>query len=407
MELSTTPTSSCKKTAIVMSRLPRFIDPGAIWLSGLNACLRRLSTERQTLLTATGTAGAEMIQRGAERLEIATEFVNDSNAGSDCSSVATSNGSQNDERLARQAEELLVLGLRPRGNWHRLLDERLRSGRGGVVLVDLEGLRPHTLQQELVDLGAKRWAPAADLQKPLFAPTRDASIEALNSLNYLSSSTIPICTLDPVPTQSEWSFLTHTTRACPGPWPEQTCDDYFDSLLEYREDARHSAFRTLLRIVQQRRLIASNRTIRGSHPVVSFTAVPLPDLPELRCFRGHRMRWDFEPYGVCVRRAALASVGARPVIYGTEQTWKQMSASDQPFFQLHEPSDNLPGPGDARNKPLIDWMREQEWRCLGDLDLAQFERNEVMIFVPTANEARQVSAETDWPVTLWPEEVGR
>lgn len=402
MESLTAISCSCKKTAIVMSRLPRFIDPDAKWLSGVNASLRRLLARRQVLLTATGTAGAAIIRRGAERLGIATESVSDPDIGAGANAGVTADGLQNDRRLAMQADELLVLGVRQRGNWQRLLEERLKSGRGGVVLVELEGLRPHTVQQELVELGAESWVPAVEIQTPLFAATSDASGEARNVVASRRSSAATVCTLEPVPAAGHWSFLTHTTRACPGPWPGQTGNDYFDSLLEHREDARHSAFRTLQRIIQQRRLIASNRTIRGGYSVVSFTAVPLPELPDLRCFRAHRMRWDFEPYGICVRRTALVNAGVRPVVYGTEHSWKQMSAIDQPFFQLHEPLNDFTGSVDARAKPHLNWIREQEWRCLGDLDLSKFDRQDVMIFVPTVDEARVISVQTDWPVTLWP-----
>ena len=138
--------------------------------------------------------------------------------------------------------------------------------------------------------------------------------------------------------------------------------------------------------------------------MVSFTAIPLRDLPKSRCFRRHRMHWDFEPYGVCIRQSALVDRGARPVIYGAEQTWSNLCDADRPFFQWCEAE--VHG-SEEKSKDVvgIDWSREQEWRYPGDLDLTLFERAEIKVFVPSYDEARRIVSHSPWGVTLWPAEV--
>ena len=57
------------------------------------------------------------------------------------------------------------------------------------------------------------------------------------------------------------------------------------------------------------RLIASSEFVRGETPVVSLTAVPLGEIRTLRTYRSHLSRWDFEPYGICIRRDWLQRRG--------------------------------------------------------------------------------------------------
>jgi len=395
------------RTAIVMSRLPQLIDPQSPWLAGLRACLLRVLNRQQRLLMASGTAGADFIRRGAFRLGIETQEVipiPDGSIPGSRTHVLTSSAeaASLDQQLALLADELLVLGLRPRGNWHKFLTERLRSGRRGVVLVDRNELQPTRVRQELLDLGAVTWTPDEAANLPLDPGLAPVASEHRNDALCPFATT---CTLFPVPARNEWTYLTHTTRECPGPWPEQDPGDYVDSVLDSRIDGLHSSLATLIRIVQQRRLIASNRTIRGGYPVVSLTAVPLEELTQLRCFRTHRYRWDFEPYGICVKRSTLLKAGARPVIYGTEQTWHSLSAEERPFFQLCGSTSNSATTGRLEAAREIDWSREREWRYRGNLDLSLLDKNDITVFVPTYADARQVFPYSPWPVTLWPTDV--
>lgn len=371
------------RTAIVMSRMPRLIAPDAVWLGGLRAALRRTCEQSQVLLVAPGTSGSDFIQRAAQRLSIMTQIV----PGAFAESPDAPDLSARDQRLIELADEVLVLGIRQRGNLHRLLVERLESDRHDVWLVDLPGLQPEAVKQELLSLGAVTWSPPHELLRPI----SDATGESWPVTSPQQPESV--LSLGAIAPHQTGDYLTHTTRACPGPWPEQSHEDYLDSLLDSSPDGDHSALNTLLRIVLQRRLIGSGRTIRGGHPVVSFTGVNVRELPNLRCFLNHRARWDFEPYAVSIRRGALERLGARAAIYGSAADWDRLADVDRPYFQLNSES--------AR----VDWSIEQEWRFRGDLDLTSFAPDDVMLFVPNVASARRLYPHAPWPITLWPAKV--
>lgn len=378
--------SESQRVAIVMSRMPRLVHPDANWLAGLRACLRRVQQRSQQLLTASGTAGADFVSRGAERLGVDVKCLNIDTSKSD--------SSDRDRELIDQADAVLVLGLRKEGNIHRLLTSHLEAGRRGVYLVDLAGLQPDSVRQQVVTAGAEMWLPTAAELIPLMERSESTSHWQATDSN-ARPNVISIASPQTLPDL----FLTHTTRACPGPWPRQSTEDYLDRLLDSRPDGDHSAFMTLARIIEQRKLIASSKTIRGGYPVISLTAVALADLPQLRVFRAHRTRWDFEPYGLCLRRSALQRCGSRPVLYGSEETWTTLSEGDRPCFQLSGTVSN------EADGPAIDWSVEQEWRHLGDLDLSSFDVDDVLVFVPSYAEARLLQPHCPWPVTLWPGEL--
>ena len=389
--------------AIVMSRLPRLVTPDAPWLLGLRACLRRVRDRGQQLLIGDGTAGSEFVRRGAELLNVNHERVSPLSGVPD--SERRSSFHQTDEiperdRTLAAVNELLVLGLRSNGHWHRLLRDRLRTGAGGVTLVDLPNLEGATVRDELASLGAAVWKPTPVETGPL------SGIHA--SMATLSED---IVELVPFPAADGWVSLSHTTRSCPGPWPEQSLEDYLDSLLLSRRNADHSPAGTLERILQQQCLLASARTAREGVRVVSFTASPLSHLPELRRFRPHRGRWDFEPFGLCLRRSWLEERGTRPVVYGDEARWSSLDRNDKPFFQLahSQPSVSAEVTAEEQMSARIDWTVEREWRHIGDLDLSQLPREYGLVFVPNYAAARRIAAVSPWPVTLWPDptvEVG-
>ncbi len=82
-----------------------------------------------------------------------------------------------------------------------------------------------------------------------------------------------------------------------------------------------------------------------------------------RRFQSHLGRWDWEPYGLLLRRDALEQLGARPVIYGDDQTYKQMSDVDRPFFQ--------PARRRSAHSSEDHWQAEKEWRVLSDIHLTE------------------------------------
>ncbi len=377
-----------RRTAIMMSRLPRLIDPRAMWLRGLRAALRRVKQLGETLVVADGTAGSEFVRRGAERLEIPIEIVTASDSGATLKRPEDEDSiPERDRILAKTAETILVLGVRTNGNVHRVLRERLMTG-GRVELIDFDDLQSRGVREELIGLGAALWPPREADQLPYGMAAIREQVRSRE-----------VYEIVPFPSPDEWIFLSHTTRACQGPWPGQSQIEYVDSLLDNTRDADHTAVATLERILTEQRLLASRRTIRGGNPVVCLTAVPLLNLPNRRQFRTHRSRWDFEPFGLCLRRDWLQDQGTRPVVYGDEQTWLGLPEADQPFFQLsHQGNSDI----DPTSQP-IDWSVEQEWRHEGDLDLRDLPPDQALVFVPRFEAVTRLADVSRWPMTLWPD----
>lgn len=368
--------------AIVTSRLRQLVTPHDAWVRGLRGVVRSIAADHSKLVVGDRTAGSEFVRHAAHRLELPYEVIKPP-------AMTTSDATEipaRDRVVIEAADLVYVLHLRTGGNLHRLLLDRLRQSHPKVVLVDIPKLQAESARLELLEAGAELWQPD-DLN---LTPFNDAATDFTAD----EQTTLPrnIYLIESPPDESSWTQLTHTTRACPGPWPEQSFAEYADSVLCDTSSADHSPLGSLRRIVATKRLVASNRMIRGGHCVVSWTACPLQQLHSLHCFRTHRVRWDFEPYGLCVRRDWLIEQGARPVRYGTEADWNGLAEADQPFFQA------------AGGETEIDWSVEQEWRHLGDLDLSGLTSDDVLLFVPHFDAAKKLSQVSDWPITLWPAE---
>jgi hypothetical protein len=367
--------------AVVTSRLRRLVTRDEPWLAGLRSVLRKIVTDGSHIVVGHATAGAGFVLRGATRLGIPARTIlpqHEAPPGGDDLPVS-------DRRVMAEADVVYVLGIRPGGNQHRLLRGRLRSSSGPVILVDLPGLRPDSVTADLCDAGALMWQPGLDQCRPFDRPAHSSGYVATGGEDLPDVHLIV-----PGPQRDDWTLLSHTTRSCPGPWPDESFDQYADSLWESHRDADHSPLGTLRRIVTQKRLIASAAMNRGGHAVVSFTSCPLETLPALHQFRPHRVRWDFEPFGIALSREWLLKRGVRPVYYGDEQGWQSLAEPDRPFFQL------------ARGESGIDWTVEREWRHRGDLDLEGLTADEVLLFVPDFAAAKSLREVTDWPITLWP-----
>lgn len=168
-------------------------------------------------------------------------------------------------------------------------------------------------------------------------------------------------------------YLTHWTRAVNGKWPGETAAEFFHDITESGDDYARSALTTLQRILNEQRLRATTRHIRGGFPMVSFTALGIPEALKLMRWRKRYVQWSFEPYGISIRTEVAESCGIRPVIYGTPADYRQLDAMDRPFFQ-------------NRGVRGGDWAPENEWRHLGDLDLRTIPPDALRIIVRSATE---------------------
>lgn len=285
-----------------------------------------------------------------------------------------------DRLLFAAADRVQVLSLRPAGQILRLIDAHLRDSERVAVPVLIASDESCQLPGAVSSL-ASGWTPW--LFEGDTAPAREVDREGSES----SSSGAFESSLETEP--DDW--LLHWTRAAPGPWPGESEDDYLDHLILRTGGADHSALATLCRILCDGVLRASATGIRGGFGVVAFTAVPLSEFRKRRIFRGHRTRFDFEPWGIGVRKSALLQQGARPVIYGDEAIWQSLPEEQRPWFQkitLEESRSTI---------------TEQEWRIQGDLIMKDLRKEDLCVFVDSAADAHRVRQLGDWSVGITPD----
>lgn len=178
---------------------------------------------------------------------------------------------------------------------------------------------------------------------------------------------------------NEW--LIHCTRQRFGPWPGQSRLEFLMSLLAGVDANQWSAHGVLERIVSQGSLVASAVTSDQRFPVVCFSARSLSDLLARRCYRSHVQRWDYEPYGVAIRKSAALDLGLRPVIYGDRQIKAAL-----PWDQLYR--------FQSMGK-RVDWRAEREWRSSLDVDLTQLHADDLRVFSPRATVQHQSHRKRD------------
>jgi hypothetical protein len=406
---------------LVSSRLGQDLDRHKSWFAVLRTACMRLDPQQDLLVTAGTTAAQRFVQRcgqlfGLRALSIEIDREDALSWRGWGRRVLASIGGESttacralisppvrhgdspvaldelielpapDRAIFALSDRILALHVRPEGNLMRLLLARLRlpdSPPASVFLALGPDLVPRDPAGELLDAGGVGWLVMNAAGEPghdNLTPWNSAPPER-------AAASIVSC-----PPTDGWPYLTHCTRRRSGPWPGENEDQFLDDLILDRAGADHSALAALWRIARSGRLIAGSEFVRGETPVVSLTAVPLDEIRNLRTYRSHLGRWDFEPYGICIRRDWLQRRGTRPVQYGDEALWDAMPSADRPFFQKRE--------SHTASGKVFDWTVEQEWRHIGDLRLDGIPAHAAMLFVPSEAEARQLAASSPWPVVV-------
>lgn len=291
-----------------------------------------------------------------------------------------------DRVLALMSDRVFVLTLRRNGNWWKLLHRGLQYGHwdtGTVRAAVGQGLCSEDVTTELQDCGAVSWYLVAD---DCSTRNRDQQANGEQSKLDLRVSTIPserkvaedtlLAELAAAEPTSEW--LLHWTRAPQGQWAGESHNEHLSSSILSEADVVRSAFTTLQRIVNEGVMRATSGNTRATVNVVCLADVPLVMLLAKRVFRSHRGRWDFEHYGIGVRKQRVWSLGGRPVIYGDESVWKSLPDGERPWFQ---PQQSRTG-----GTP-IDWTVENEWRLTSALNLNEQPGDDIFLFCRTEGEA--------------------
>ena len=302
-----------------------------------------------------------------------------------------------DRILALMSDRLFVLTLRRNGNWWKLLQLGFSIGlwdAGAVRAVVGQGLCSEDVASELQDHGAVPWSLIADDDLSLNRDQQHGTVHSVDvspkpTETYdrsLAEEALLAELVRPEPT-SEW--LLHWTRAPQTEWAGESRDAHLSSSVLSDAGVDRTTFGTLQRIVDERVVRATPGNNRATVDVVCLSEVPLVTLLAKRVFRSHRGRWDFEHYGIGVRKKRIWSLGGRPVIYGDESVWQTLPEGERPWFQLQQ---------SQTGSTPIGWTAENEWRLTSGLNLRNLPADDVFVFCRTKDEADILRTACDWRV---------
>lgn len=181
-------------------------------------------------------------------------------------------------------------------------------------------------------------------------------------------------------------WLVHCTRAPSGPWPDQTINQYRDSMI--LGDAtvlNRQPLDSLQQILRSGRLLASSVATSKDFPVACLTENSLIHTLSQRCFRPHLGRWDYEPFGIAVRMSIARSQGCQPVIYGEPAEKKKLNPDQR--FRFHPIG------------KTYDWRQEREWRCPHSLNLNKIAVRDLQVFALRSSAAEQKLEDCRIPIT--------
>lgn len=417
--------SSLRYTTIACSHLGRDHQQLREWPQLVEAALRKISVRNDALLVIPNTTLADAVveysqNRPLKTISISYERRNHSIAhwltmcltldpqvmaahptpiwmSTDVQHSHSSRQSRQiqDELAFGLADHVVVLLVRPQGRLERFVNRRLQQADfpSGSLYLYLAGRPPrsndrraghttHRSQQRnlsWLDQGAVGWYLPVRERMPV--PVRcQAHAEIRGPATHQLCAPIAALKQD----ADQWTWLTHCTRGTAGPAPAESDVAYRVRIRMTGQANEAHPLRTLHSICQEQRIRGSSKWTRGDQPAVSLSEVPLAELLGRRAFQAHLGRWDWEPYGLILDRRTLHSLGARRVVYGTEDDYCKLPAEDKPFFQPQ---------GESQN-----WSREQEWRLLGHLNLDSLPQGAVSLFTRTSTEARQLARAYNWPV---------
>lgn len=293
------------------------------------------------------------------------------------------------------ADRIIAIYVRSKGTIATLSERRLADDRfqtGSVYIASTLGERTSRQSDfaQWLERGAVGWL----LHEPAQQPDRIlAHCQKDFSFPYTQSLCFPMPQFWLSQALTKWPFLTHCTRGNSGPLPSETVEQFRDRAWCDGAIPTSHPLSTLQQILNDKLIKGNTRLTRSDEACVSFSEVPLAELLRRRQFRSHLGRWDWEPYGILVRRDVLERLGARPVVYGDEADYQQLADKDKPYFQPR-------GTKNARSHQ--DWTSEREWRFFGDLDFTELPRDSLLVFVATKTEAQPVARRCNWPV-VWKE----
>jgi hypothetical protein len=170
--------------------------------------------------------------------------------------------------------------------------------------------------------------------------------------------------------------LIHWSRTTNRPWPGETRYEYYRALNEAREIYPRSAYVTIQRILDERRVSSSARHLSERIAMVSLTSASLAESVGLMQYRARYREMTFEPYAIAIPVETARRLGARKVAYHTSGDFAKLSIEDKLFAH-------------SRGADGSNWAKEKEWRIRGDADLASVWR-ELVVLTETREQASRI-----------------
>ena len=163
--------------------------------------------------------------------------------------------------------------------------------------------------------------------------------------------------------------------------------DLSDSLIHWTKGEDYqSAFDVLLAIIYENRLLAGCGDIKGQYYCVCFTETPKDVF--------HLVKGKYKPFGICIPKDHVYSLGGRPVIYQSNEEYDQLPDVLKWRHMRYEPHNS------------IDFTWEREWRAR--IDEVELDPDYVRIIVPDDTWVEALhQVYFDWERNrIWADQVG-
>lgn len=356
------------KVVMLISRQERRVTPDTWWLRAAHAACGWAAPQGWTLIGSGGMLPIEFVRWAYGFHGGSVELID---AQLRQSGMARRTALRDcDRRACASADVLVAVSVRAGG----IMEEEghLALKRGKIVWAIRPPLRTKSFagNWKLIEAGAKELTLTELDDAGAHSRRAGTQDEIRDDHNCVCLRAAPDSRKRWIECQTPQDYFWHFTRPCPGQWPGQSLPDYFRSLIDHAGDASHTGLDAILRILKQETIRASDKAIRGKHPVVCFTAERPEILLPKRRFLAARARWDFQPYAVGFSISSMLGMGAREVRYLSSKEFDKLPAAERPFFQRSEPA-------------TTDWTHEKEWRHAGSFCFSRLPVGEWRCLMPS------------------------
>lgn len=244
-----------------------------------------------------------------------------------------------DKLVLEYAENLIPISIRPKGHLFKLLNDGCRAGKR---MIDQFGTKYQRLR-----LPISYMLDENSLSKIIAKSGRD--------------------------------YIIHWTRSSNGPWPNERKIDFFGSVLN-SETYPRTAFDTIRKMIEEKRIIASSRKMPGKTPTVSFSGLSPVEAAKLMRWRPRYRQMSFEPYGIGIERELAPSLDIKEVQYYDSR--KEKSPTTVPFWLTQSIG------------KITDWRHECEYRHLGNFDLSCVPVDKLILYCRYRVEAEEIESKS-------------